>query len=177
MKTPLKTILTILLLIGFCSFNLPKNIEKKVTKEITSYFEIESYSRSAITIADRLNSETPTNFSAQSFFKLEANNKHIGYLYVGEAPSKTDKFDYMVLFDAQLNIIKSKVLIYREDYGNEIGSKRWLKQFVGKTSKDNLQYEKNIDAIAGATISAKSMTVAVNDLLKSISILQENKVL
>lgn len=177
MKTSFKILFVAFIFIGFSSFNLPKGIEKKVTKEITSYFEIESYTKTAITVANEINSITPTKFNSESLFKLENNKNHIGYLYVGKAPSKTDEFDYMVLFDAELNIIKSKVLIYREDYGNEIGSKRWLKQFTGKTSKDNLQYEKDIDAIAGATISARSMTIAVNNLLNSIGVLQENKIL
>ena len=82
----------------------------------------------------------------------------------------------MVLFDTGLNVRKAKVLIYREDYGNEIGSKRWLKQFIGKTGADNLKYDVNVDAISGATISANSMTFAMNNLLQSITILKENNI-
>ena len=65
--------------------------------------------------------------------------------------------------------------MYREDYGGEIGSKRWLKQFNGKGKNDNIEYEKDIIAISGATLSAKSMTVAMNNLLKTITILHNNK--
>ena len=67
------------------------------------------------------------------------------------------------------------MLIYREDYGAEIGSKRWLKQFIGKKTGKNLKYERDIIAISGATISAHSMTVAINNLLKSVAILQQQK--
>ena len=69
------------------------------------------------------------------------------------------------------------MLIYREDYGGEIGSKRWLRQFIGKTSKDKLKYQKDIMAISGATISASSMTIAVNAFLQNLAILHQNKVL
>ncbi|MDH5413496.1 MAG: FMN-binding protein, partial [Flavobacteriaceae bacterium] len=76
-----------------------------------------------------------------------------------------------------LVITKTKVLIYREDYGGEIGSKRWLQQFIGKSKEDNLVYEQDIIGISGATISANAMTVAVNNLLKSINVLQLNKII
>ena len=96
----------------------------------------------------------------------------LGYAFVDQAPSKTAKFDYLVIFDSDLKIINSKVLIYREEYGGEIGSKRWLKQFLGKTGSDRVDTKKNIDAIAGATISVRSMTKSMDNLLQTIGILQ-----
>ena len=68
-------------------------------------------------------------------------------------------------------------MVYREDYGGEIGSKRWLKQFIGKTQNDELKYQDNIVAISGATISVRSMTSAVNDLLHSLKILHSKQIL
>ena len=76
--------------------------------------------------------------------------------------------------DGNWKIAKSKVLVYREDYGGEIGSKRWLKQFIGKTENDSLKYGDDIVAISGATISVRSMTTAINNLLASIKILRQN---
>ena len=86
-------------------------------------------------------------------------------------------FDYLILLDTDLIIKKAKVLVYREDYGGEIGSRRWLKQFIGKSSSENLKYEKEIIAISGATISARAMTVAINTFLKNTTILKENNIL
>ncbi len=166
---------TLLLVLG--SFGLPKNIYKKVNKEITAVFEITDFSTKMITISDAVNTTLPTKISENNLFKIIKNDSIYGYFYVGKAPSKTDEFDFLVLFDAELNVRKAKVLIYREDYGNEIGSKRWLKQFIGKTSSDNLKYGENVDAISGATISANSMTVAMNNLLRSISQLKQQNVL
>ncbi|MCK4562953.1 MAG: FMN-binding protein, partial [Flavobacteriaceae bacterium] len=45
-------------------------------------------------------------------------------------------------------------------------------QFNDLTTGDHVKYQKDIKAISGATISAKSMTKAVNDLLDGITILQ-----
>ena len=73
--------------------------------------------------------------------------------------------------------MKSKVLIYREEYGGEIGSKRWLKQFNGKSGESEIKFPQDITPISGATISVRSMTNAINDVLQSIRTLQENKIL
>ena len=83
----------------------------------------------------------------------------------------------MVLLNTDLSVAKAKVLIYREEYGGEIGSKRWLRQFIGKTKDDEFRYGDNIDAIAGATISVRSMTNAMNDLLQSLKVLNEKGIL
>jgi len=93
---------------------------------------------------------------------------------VDKAPSKTADFDYLVIFDHNLKIARTKVLIYREEYGGEIGSKRWLRQFTGKSGEDSLD---DIAAISGATISVRSMTNAVKDILKTMKILQIKKVI
>jgi major membrane immunogen (membrane-anchored lipoprotein) len=42
---------------------------------------------------------------------------------------------------------------------------------------DSLIYERDIIAISGATISANSMTIAVNNLLKTIDKLHQLKVI
>lgn len=159
------------------SFGMPKNIQKKVEKVIKNTFETESFSLEAKIFETEITSTLPSEFSSNNFFKVLDSEVLMGYAYVSKAPSKTDSFDYLILLNTNLSIEKAKVLVYREDYGGEIGSKRWLKQFVGKSPKDELMYQKNIVAISGATISVRSMTTAVNDLLKSLQILQSNKYL
>ena len=62
-------------------------------------------------------------------------------------------------------------MVYREDHGGEVGSKRWLKQFTGATTSKTLIYQEDIVGISGATISVKSMTNEVNKLLKTVNIL------
>lgn len=162
-----------LLLFGF---GLPKKIQKKVTKEIVKIFEVETFSFDAITISEELNADLPTKIGSDNLFKISDNDVVLGYAFIDQAPSKTAKFDYLVVFDKDLKIIHSKVLIYREEYGGEIGSKRWLKQFLGKTGSDRVDYESNIDSIAGATISVRSMTNAIDNMLQTIGVLQEKGV-
>jgi Na+-translocating ferredoxin:NAD+ oxidoreductase RnfG subunit len=165
---------TSLVLFGF---GLTKSVEKKVMKEVKKAFEIEAFEMNSVQISEELQKKLPTRVQIDNFYKLSSNSGLIGYAFVDQAPSKTAKFDYLVVFDADLKVKHSKVLIYREEYGGEIGSKRWLKQFLGKTGGDRVNHETNIDGIAGATISVRSMTKAIDDLLQSIAILQDNKAL
>ena len=161
----------------FFGFGLPKNIQKKVNKEIQKTFEITEFDMEAVSVAEQLNSSLPTKITENKLFRLQMSGELLGYAFVDKAPSKTAEFDYLVIFDPQLKVKHSKVLIYREEYGGEIGSKRWLKQFLGKCGKDRVSHETNIDAISGATISVRSMTKSMDNLLQTIGILQENKVL
>ena len=84
-------------------------------------------------------------------------------VYIGYSPSKFDNFDFMVVFDCDNKIKLVKVLIYRENYGGEISSRRWLKQFIGITEPKPF-----VDAISGATISVNSIKYSINKLIKSL---------
>lgn len=112
-------------------------------------------------------------FSASAGFKSKGVSNYPFNAYLGFA----ETFEYLVLFDNQFVIKKAKVLLYRESWGGEIGSKRWLKQFLLKGTNHKFIYRQNISAISGATISVKSMTNAVNELLSSLNFLIQNKII
>lgn len=173
----LKQFILTILGFSFLSFGLPNNLQKKVNKEITEVFELENFNLTSVSIPAEIEETLPSRFGEDNFFKVETDNNFIAYAYLSQATSKTALFDYLVLLDKDLVVIKTKILIYREEYGGEIGSKRWLKQFIGKTQNDELKYGENIVAISGATISVRSFTEAMNDLFKSLRILQSKHVL
>lgn len=173
----IKYLLVILtVFIGFGA-GLSAKLQKKVDKVIKSTFEVEEFSFDAKVVSTEISQTLPSEFGSDNFFEIKLSDKLLGYAYVAKAPSKTAQYDYLVLLDDALTIVKAKVLIYREEYGGEIGSKRWLRQFIGKTKGDEFRYGDNIDAIAGATISVRSMTNAMNDLMKSLKILNEKGIL
>nr|WP_299073140.1 FMN-binding protein [uncultured Allomuricauda sp.] len=164
----------------FFSFSVNKispRLQEKLNAAVQTTFEVEEFSLDLVSISSSLNSKTAIELGNENFFKVVQNEKLIGYAYLGEAPSMKDVFDYVVLFNTDLSIKKSKVLIYRENHGRQIGSQRWLKQFIGMGVDKVIRYGEDVDAIAGATISAKSMTKAVNDVLKSVGILQSEGIL
>ncbi len=169
------TLLVLVALLSF-SFSIPEKVSKKADKVIAKFYETDDFSKSFLQISSAVNEQTPADFTSDNFFKIESNGTLLGYGYIGNAPSKTATFDYLVLFDQDFIIAKSKVLVYREEYGGEIGSKRWLKQFIGHSSQTGeLRYNQEIIPISGATISVRSMTRSINELLKSIGTLQQLK--
>lgn len=152
------------------------SLQKKVLKEITKTFDLKNPILEVIVISQEINNQLNKPISDQRLFKIKENNEIKGFAYIDKALSKTDEFDYVILLNKNLIIVKTKVLIYREDYGGEIGSNRWLKQFIGKNKEDKLIYNTNIMAISGATISAQSITKAINVFLQDLNILYTNTV-
>ncbi len=151
----------ILVLISFQLSAQSPRLLKKATKLIEKTYAVDDIQLK--------HKEFQTNSVVGDFYKIIDSNQLLGYAFIGTAPSKTDTFEYLVVFDSSLIIKKVNVLVYREDYGGEIGSKRWLKQFVGKARSTDLAVGKNIAAISGATISVYSMTNAVNQLLNEMN--------
>ena len=95
--------------------------------------------------------------SNPNYYSIYQKDSLIAYYCIEQAPSKHDVFEFMVVYDPLLHIQKVQVLIYREDYGYEIKSRRWLQQFT-KRKVDSVQ------AISGATISVNALKNAVDRL-------------
>ena len=62
----------ILIVIGFSllSFGLPKNLEKKVNKEITDTFEVENFDLTSVTIPSDIEKTLPSRFGEDNLFKI-----------------------------------------------------------------------------------------------------------
>ena len=125
-----------------------------------SYWELDKDSRATVynSIAKIFNSQTCSlDPIDDTFYSISEDDSIIGYLAVTDAPSKFHRFDYYVLFNDKEEILKVEVLHYRENYGGEICSKKWLKQFVGIDTENYSNFNREIDGISGATISVNSL--------------------
>ena len=80
----------------------------------------------------------------------------------------------MTVFNIDHSIMKVVVLDYQSDHGYEICSKNWLKQFIGEENR-TLVYDKNVDAISGATVSVNGIIDDMNALIKYVEMLYELK--
>lgn len=158
-------------------FGLPKHLQNRVNKEVEKVFNTSVFTLKSVSVPNGINASLPTKITSENFFSVKTDTGVLGYVFVENAPSKTATFDFLLVFDKDLTIVHSKVLIYREEYGGEIGSKRWLRQFNGKNGKDRVDHETNIDGISGATISVRSMTNAIDDILQTVGILQVKNIL
>lgn len=145
--------------------NLPKSAWKKIDNEIEKLWpEVE------------IQKELLKNEDYQ-LFKLSNNDETKGYLFIAKAPSRYDYFDYMLIYSPDLTIKMAKILVYRESYGGEIGSTRWLKQFIGYSKDNEFRLGHDVQGISGATISCKAATDGFKSSTQIINTLKENGVL
>lgn len=142
---------------------------KKVVKQVQEVFNQESILFNSIHID--ANSTTHISLEADTYYRLMVNDSLIGYAVIDKAPSKTALFDYLIITDQNLTVLRSRVITYREEYGGAIGSYRWLKQFIGKKYDSDFN---DIAAISGATISVRSMKNAVQESLEKLHQLKSN---
>ena len=95
------------------------------------------------------------------YYSIQKNDITIAYLITDKSPSKFHLFDYFVLCNTKSEIKKVTILNYREDYGGEICSYNWLKQFENNNANSSLEFNSKIDGISGATISINSLKNSV----------------
>jgi len=154
--------------------DLPKGAKKKVFKSFETLWQGENIQTKMIANELADDREITKSLKRLQLYELDAAGKRKGYLFLSAAASRYNDFDLMVIYNPSLEILATKVLIYREDWGAEIGSKRWLKQFLGKSSKDEMRLGYEIQGISGATVSVQSATLAIELMSSKISELKLN---
>jgi Na+-translocating ferredoxin:NAD+ oxidoreductase RnfG subunit len=101
----------------------------------------------------------------KEYYRYQSDDSNSGAVVVfSSATGRFDNFDYMVIINPLKEIIGIKILKYRSEYGYEISNKGWLRQFYGKNN-GSFTYRQDIDALAGATFSARSLTEDINLIL------------
>ena len=158
----MKIIAFILLFLAGLNEDVPRSWEKACLKEVKRTFDIENVELSRQTL-DANGHDRPSP-GIVLYFLMDGEN-HIGYAVVTSAKGRHDYFDYIVIYDADLTILRVRVFEYRSDHGYEICNKKWLSQFE-ESNGCNLKYETDIDAISGATYSASSITEDISFLCR-----------
>ncbi len=87
-------------------------------------------------------------------------------LLLATAKGKVELFVFAVYFREETGEIwEVDVLDYREAYGGEIDYRAFRKQFKGKARPKEIIFRRTIRNISGATISARSITKKVREVL------------
>jgi len=151
--------------------------EKKIHRTIKKQWKTENFKISKISGFEKNH--------LSGFYSINSNSKLLGYLYIGRVNScrsggcsidseiqdfSFEFFDYFVLIDTIITIKKVKIFNYQATQGHEVMSHGWLRQFVGYSGLQELRYGKEIEAISGATVSAKALNEDIQlniKLLKS----------
>jgi len=101
----------------------------------------------------------------EQVWKAQAGGRLVGYFILDYVIGKHEAIDYAVSLEPDGRVRRVDILQYRESYGGEIANRDWLAQFVGKTSHDPPEYEKNIRNISGATLSSRHVTEGIRRVL------------
>lgn len=93
-------------------------------------------------------------------------NEKIIAIIPAQSKGKTLYFSFLLYIDLTNDeILDVDIVEYRESHGQEIDLKVFRKQFRGKKRPDDVRFRRTIKSITGATISARSVTLAVHDLM------------
>ena len=93
----------------------------------------------------------------------------LGFMVVVEEIGKHRPITFAVAVNPDATVRDVAVLSYREAYGGDIKERRFLKQYAGKTSEALLLPYRDIQNIAGATLSVQATGRAVK---KAIAVLR-----
>jgi electron transport complex protein RnfG len=88
-----------------------------------------------------------------------------GYAFIDDQMGQHRPITFAVKLSPDGVVLREEVMVYRESRGDEIRSKRFSKQFRGKTVRDSLRANKDIDCVSGATISSRAITIGVRRAL------------
>ncbi len=100
-----------------------------------------------------------------TFFIGSANGQIVGYVVKDTVKGKWGPIHYMLSLNKEGKIRDIIVLEYRERRGRPIARRRFLKQFVGKTTQDRIKLNKDIRGISGASISSRGMANGIRKLV------------
>jgi Na+-translocating ferredoxin:NAD+ oxidoreductase RnfG subunit len=89
----------------------------------------------------------------------------LGHVFVDEVIGREDFITYAVGIRADGQLLPVRVLEYRESHGGEIRNPRWLAQFAGRSTLQQLRFGTDIKNIAGATLSSEHVTAGVRRIL------------
>ena len=92
-----------------------------------------------------------------------------GWFIVDEVVGKHEMITYAVGISPNGSILGIEILEYVESYGYEVAEAQWRKQFIGKSAKDPMKLNQDIQNIGGATLSCKHIT----DGVKRVSVLYD----
>lgn len=158
----MKQTLTILLIFWFSS-TYSQNLPKTASKLLKSEFGLTSLSVSAIDTA--LIPSKPKQL--QGAWRVEQLGKETAYLLLADGKGRTEPFRFYALLKADGSVLRVQVFEYNSTHGIQVTSTGWLNK-LRVNANESLEYGRNVDAITGATISARSLISTLEEVRKHI---------
>jgi Na+-translocating ferredoxin:NAD+ oxidoreductase RnfG subunit len=111
------------------------------------------------------------NSARVAYREVKNEEKVIGSIVVDSVQGRWGPIKFLMGVDRAGVVVGVVVLEHKEVRGKPIVKQRFLKQYLGKTSKDPVRVQKDIDGVTGATVSSRALTDGVR---KDLFILKES---
>lgn len=99
--------------------------------------------------------------SEYTVFVAKTQQRIDGYALFDEQLGQHEPISFATFFDPAGRVTRVEVVAYREPYGDGIRAERFRRQFVGRGAQSRFRTGEDIDIVSGATISSRSMCIAV----------------
>ncbi len=162
-------------IVGLAMVSAPIIAQAKIyvsTEQVQKiFFPTKQLSQAPIIISDDLQEKMRVASSIRYPFRGD----HIwkapdgSWLIIDEVIGKHEMITYAVAINPNGSILGVEILEYVESYGYEVAEAQWREQFIGKTAKDPIKLNQDIQNIGGATLSCKHIT----DGVKRVAVLYE----
>jgi len=150
-------------------------LTKKEAKFVSGIFQ-EGSSAEALMITDQNTEITESLQDGDRAFLLRHQDLVVGYLLSTRAMGRYEYFDYLLAFAPDFSVLGLTITVYRSSHGAAICQKKWLSQFEAYAGEE-LTLGKDIDAVAGATISATAMVKDMKRCYKLMISLKEEGII
>ncbi len=158
----------VLLLASFTDNLGPEIPREKIGKTLSKLFKSNDVELTSMVM------EAPC-FEGASWLTASQNGVALAYVMVSRVEScraggcdatlmmdqPNEFFDYYMVVSLKGEVLRVAVYNYQATRGHEVMSRGWLRQFVGVKSNQELEVGRDIQAISGATISAKAITTNI----------------
>jgi hypothetical protein len=96
-----------------------------------------------------------------AIFMATTGGKIDGYAVIDDEKGLHQPITFATRLSPRGVVERVEIMVYREPRGDEVRDPRFCRQFVGKTSRDALRINDDLDAVSGATVSSVSLAVGV----------------
>ena len=86
-------------------------------------------------------------------------------VFIDQVIGKHEFITYAVGISKEAKVVGVEILEYRESYGHQVRREAWRRQFIGKNKTSELELNKDIKNLSGATLSSAHITEGVRRLL------------
>lgn len=107
-------------------------------------------------------------------FRVAGAEGPLGRAVVVEEIGKHRPITFVVGLRPDRTVADVAVMAYREAYGGEIASRRFLAQYAGKRPQDDLHAARGIQNVAGATLSVEAASRAVHKAQAIVAVLDRD---